>query len=87
MRVRNYEIDFSNFQVNISINVKFQPGRRDESTAYKRKKLLVLATEPVRSPGIIRLYINRRQHVYNLFKVVFIQFSCIVLLFIKDEKS
>ena len=27
---RNYVIDFSNFQVNISINVKFHPGRRDE---------------------------------------------------------
>ena len=27
---RNYVIDFSNFQVNISINIKFHPGRRDE---------------------------------------------------------
>ena len=30
VRRRNYVIDFSNFQVNISINVKFHPGRRDE---------------------------------------------------------
>ena len=31
MRRRNYVIDFSNFQVNISINVKFDHGRRDEN--------------------------------------------------------
>ena len=31
IRARNYVIDFSNFQVNISINVKFHPGRRDEN--------------------------------------------------------
>ena len=31
MRRRNDVIDFSNFQVNISINVKFHPGRRDEN--------------------------------------------------------
>ena len=30
VRRRNHVIDFSNFQVNISINVKFHPGRRDE---------------------------------------------------------
>ena len=30
VRRRNYVIDFSNIQVNISINVKFHPGRRDE---------------------------------------------------------
>ena len=30
VRRRNYVINFSNFQVNISINVKFHPGRRDE---------------------------------------------------------
>ena len=31
MRRRNYVIDFSYFQVNISINVEFHPGRRDEN--------------------------------------------------------
>ena len=35
MRRRNYVTDFSNFQVNISINVKFHPGRR-----YERKRNL-----------------------------------------------
>ena len=30
VRRRNYENDYSNFQVNISINVKFHPGRLDE---------------------------------------------------------
>ena len=27
---KNYVIDFSNFEVNISINVKFYPGKQDE---------------------------------------------------------
>ena len=31
VRRRNYVISFSNFQVNISINIKFHPGRRDEN--------------------------------------------------------
>ena len=31
VRRRNYVIDFSNFQVNISINIKFPHSRRDEN--------------------------------------------------------
>ena len=44
---RNYVIDFSNFQVNISINVKFHPGRRDENNQEK----FIPLSGPSRLPG------------------------------------
>ena len=39
MRRRNYVIGFSNFQVNISINVKFHPGRRDENNHMNAREI------------------------------------------------
>ena len=39
MRRRNYVINFSNFQVNISINVKFHPGRRDENNHMNAREI------------------------------------------------
>ena len=43
MRRRNYVIDFSNFQVNISINVKFHPSRRDENNHMNAREIINLS--------------------------------------------
>ena len=43
MRRRNYVIDFSNFQVNISMNVKFHPGRRWKQPYECKRNLSCLA--------------------------------------------
>ena len=32
-------VDFSNFQVNISINVKFHPGRRNENNHMNAREI------------------------------------------------
>ena len=54
MRRRNYVIDFSNFQVNISINVKFHPGRRDENKDTNAREIYP-AWRPSSVTGIILL--------------------------------
>ena len=51
---RNYVIDFSNFQVNISINVKFHPGRRDENKDTNAREIYP-AWRPSSVTGIILL--------------------------------
>ena len=38
-RRRNYVIDFSNFEVNISINVKFPHSRRDENNHMNAREI------------------------------------------------
>ena len=40
MHRRNYVIDILKFQVNISINVKFHPGRRDENNYMNAREIL-----------------------------------------------
>ena len=66
MRRRNYVIDFSNFQVNISINVKFHPGRWDKNNHMNAREIYSGYRDHVNGPLNVRIdmdYVKRLTYI------------------------
>ena len=83
MRRRNYVNDFSNFQVNISINVKFHPGRRDENNHMNAREIYPSSVTgiPARECAVRQiLRVTGYANYYSILRlcahgVVFVAFS------------